>query len=85
MSNTTELQEMGREVASAMLKGAMAGVKPTRRVPLITLMHVTGEHGIQEMDPKEMGTLAQAMEEALEEAALWESQRDDETLASKGG
>lgn len=66
-----ELVDMGREVASALLKGSAQGVKPTRAVPVVSLMYVTDAHGYASLEPQEYAKLADAMEEALKEAERW--------------
>lgn len=68
-----ELATMGREVASAVLKGE-TGERPAadrERVPLVALMYVADQHGISGLDPADYAKLAKGMEEALEEAARW--------------
>ncbi len=67
-----ELTDMGREVASAMLKGSLQGVKPSKAVPVVSLMYVTDAHGYATLEPAEFSKLAQAMEETLAEAERWE-------------
>lgn len=72
-ADDAEVKEMGREVASSIVKGAQ-GVKvhPSDAVPLATLVGVAAQHGVTELDPRDFGMLAKSMEEALEEAARWE-------------
>lgn len=66
------LKELGREVASAMIKGQQEGMpKPTNSVPLTTLIGVAADHGVTSVSPGEFKTLAEAMQEALDEAARW--------------
>jgi len=67
-----ELREIGQEVASAIVKGQQVGeVKPQKAVPLTPLLSIAEQHGVTELEPGEFKTLAQAMEEALDEAVRW--------------
>lgn len=87
IADQAELVLMGREVASAMLKGAdgTKPLEPTNRVPLVTLMFVANEHRITTMTELEFSNLAQAMEDALEEAERWNETDAQADNASKGG
>lgn len=87
IADQAEVVLMGREVASAMIKGAdgTQPLAPTNRVPLATLMYVAGEHGIADMTELEFSNLAQAMEDALEEAERWNETDAQAERASKGG
>lgn len=85
IADDEELRVMGREVASAMIKGSNEPVKPTDQVPLATLLYVADAHQVQALDPDDMKKLARAMDEALEEAEKWNETDAQADLASKGG
>lgn len=73
VASDEELAEMGKEVASAMIKGSNAdGPQPTDKVPLVALAYVADQHGVTELDDSDFEKVAKAMESELENAAHWE-------------
>lgn len=67
-----ELRLIGREVASAVIKGQHEGIpKPTDRVPVASLLFVCGNHRLGALSAADFGIVAEAMVAALEEAARW--------------
>jgi hypothetical protein len=65
-----ELQQIGRELASAMIKGSYSQV-PGSEVPLLTLAAICENHEVSVLTFGEFRTVATAMQEALAEAERW--------------